>query len=83
MWAQRGHGGCTSAGTDTQIGGTVRARVRHVRDRGGGGAQSTRCRVKGRVSVQLGEGGIDRREKNSSPRCTVITILHQNFIKSN
>ena len=42
MRAQRGHKGCTSAGTDARVGSTVEARVRHVIDRGGGGAQSTR-----------------------------------------
>ena len=31
-----GHKGCTSAGTDVRVGGTVRARVRRVIDRGGG-----------------------------------------------
>ena len=40
MWAQRVHKGCTSAGTGTHVDGTVKARVRHVVDRGGG-AQST------------------------------------------
>ena len=30
MWAQRGHKGCTSTGTDAHIGSTVGARVRHV-----------------------------------------------------
>ena len=29
-----GHKGCTSAGTDARIGSTVKARVRHVIDRG-------------------------------------------------
>ena len=37
----KGHKGCTSAGTDACVDGTVRARVRHVIDRGGG-AQSAR-----------------------------------------
>ena len=36
-----GHKGCTSAGTDARVGGTVRARVRHVIDRGRG-TQSAR-----------------------------------------
>ena len=36
-----GHEGCTSTGTDARVGGTVRARVRHVISRGGG-AKSTR-----------------------------------------
>jgi hypothetical protein len=30
------HRGCTSAGTDARVCSTVRARVRHVIDRGGG-----------------------------------------------
>ena len=47
MWAQRGHRGCTSAGTDACVDGTVRVRIGHVVDRGGGGAQSTRHQVKG------------------------------------
>ena len=36
MWAQKGHKGCTSAGTDAHVEGTVRVRVGHVIDRGGG-----------------------------------------------
>ena len=36
-----GHKGCTSAGTDVRVGSTVKARVRHVIDRGRG-AQSAR-----------------------------------------
>ena len=36
-----GHKRCTSAGTDARIGSTVKARVGHVIDRGGG-AQSAR-----------------------------------------
>jgi hypothetical protein len=35
MWAQAGHKGCISTGTDACIGGTVKARARHVIDRGG------------------------------------------------
>ena len=54
------HKGCTSVGTDARICSTVRARVKHVIDRGGG-AQSTR----------QGEG-IEK--KISSPRRTVITV---------
>ena len=34
MWMQKGHRGCTSAGTDACIDGTVKVRVRHVIDRG-------------------------------------------------
>ena len=34
--AQRVHKGCTSAGTDAHVGSTVKARVRHVIDRGKG-----------------------------------------------
>ena len=34
MRAQKGHKGCTSAGTDARVGSTVRMRVRHVIDRG-------------------------------------------------
>ena len=41
MRAQRGHRGCTSAGTDACIGSMVGAWVRHVIDRGEG-AQSAR-----------------------------------------
>ena len=36
-----GHRGCTSAGTDARVGSIVRARVRHVIDRGEG-VQSAR-----------------------------------------
>ena len=41
MQAQEGHKGCTSAGADARVNGTVGARVRHVIDRRGG-AQSAR-----------------------------------------
>ena len=34
MWAQRGHKGCASTGTDAHINGTVGARVKHVITRG-------------------------------------------------
>ena len=36
MWAQRGHKGCTSAGTDMYISNMIRARVRHGIDGGAG-----------------------------------------------
>ena len=49
MQVQRGHQGCTSAGTDARVGGTVKARVRHVIDKGGG-AQSARHLVLALVS---------------------------------
>ena len=39
---RRGTEGCTSAGTDARVEGTVEARVKHVIDRGGSGAQSAR-----------------------------------------
>ena len=38
MWAQRVHKGCALVGTDARISGTVKVRVRHVIDRGRGGA---------------------------------------------
>ena len=41
MQAQRGHKGCTSASTDAHVDGTVRARVRLVIDREGGGGHSS------------------------------------------
>ena len=41
MRAQKGHKGCSSAGTDACVGSTVRARIRHVIDRGEG-TQSAR-----------------------------------------
>ena len=49
MWAQGGHRGCTSAGTDARIGSSVGARMRHVIDRGEG-AQSIRHLVLALVS---------------------------------
>ena len=51
MWAQRGHKGCTSASTDARVDGTVRARVRHVIDKKGGGG-----RGRGTVCVAASEG---------------------------
>ena len=32
MWAQEGHNGCASTGTDACVSGTVGARARHVID---------------------------------------------------
>ena len=66
--AQRVHKGGTSAGVDACVGSTVKVRVKHVIDRGGG-AQSTR---QGRSSW-YGEGGEGIEKKNNSPRRTVIT----------
>ena len=64
MRAQRGYKGCTSAGTDACVGGTVKGRVGHVIDRGGG-AQSARHLVLALISesksnsrlLQGAEGG--------------------------
>ena len=44
-----GHKGCTSASTDARVGGTVRVRIGHVIDRGGG-VQSARHLVLALVS---------------------------------
>ena len=52
MRAQRGHKGCTSAGTDACIDGTVKARVRHVIDRGRRRCAVHKASSKGRVLVQ-------------------------------
>ena len=52
MWAQRGHKGCTSAGTDARIDGTVKARVGRVIDRGRKGTVRKASQgAKRRVSV--------------------------------
>ena len=56
------HKGCTSAGTDARICGTVRARVKHVIDKGRGKAHSPRGKG----------GGVE--EKNNSPRRTIVTV---------
>ena len=41
MWAQRGHIGCASTGTDAHVEGTVEVREEHVIDsRGGEGEHS-------------------------------------------
>ena len=52
-----GHKGCTSAGTDARIGSTVKARVRHVIDRGRG-HMVRKARVEGVCStVKVEKGG--------------------------
>ena len=67
MWAQRGHKGCTSAGTDARVGSTVRVRVRHVIDKGGG-AQSARHLVLALVS----EGKSNSRLLQGAKRVFII-----------
>ena len=67
MRAQRGHKGCTSAGTDARVGSTVRVRVRHVIDRGGG-AQSARHLVLALVS----EGKSNSRLLQGAKRVFII-----------
>ena len=66
MRAQRGHKGCTSAGTDACVGGTVRVRVRHVIDRGGG-AQSARHLVLALVSEDKSNSRLLQGAKGGCP----------------
>ena len=54
------HKGCTSVGTDARISSTVKARVKHVIDRG-----------RRRIAHKVRGEGIE--EKNNSSRRTVIT----------
>ena len=48
---QKGHRGCTSAGTDARVDGTVRARVRHVIDRGWRRGTTSKASSKRRLSI--------------------------------
>ena len=49
---QRGHRGCTLAGTDAHVDGIVKARLRHVIDRGRRRSTVHKASSKGRVLVQ-------------------------------
>ena len=64
--AQRVHKGCTSAGTDAHVGSTVKARVRHVIDRGEG-AQSTRHLVLALVSEGKSNSRLLQEAKGGCP----------------
>ena len=55
------------------VGGTVKAKVRHAIDRGGGAQSARRRRTRSTVAKEEKWGKIDRK-KNSSPRRTVVTL---------
>ena len=59
---EKGHKGCTSAGTDVRVDGTVKARVRHAIDRGEGSRSAQRRRTRSTVAREE-KWGIDRKKK--------------------